>query len=143
MNTGVIRLNLMSHFFETDTDEYEFRGITYVDYFNLYPNLSFAPTLAHLHSLDSVTVQDSVETSEGWRISVTFSNSPFLLDTHFHGTSTLFCCEKCVSDKTTMLAFLGCFLPTIRDDWRFPDRLPVKRSNWLSWLRRNKRDNVG
>jgi hypothetical protein len=116
----------MSNFFETDTDEIEFQGITYFDYFNLYPNLSFAPTLTHLQSLDTVTIQDSLETPEGWQIAVTFCDYPFLLDTHFHGTSTLFCCEECVSDKTAMLAFLGCFLPIIRDDWTSPDWIPKK-----------------
>lgn len=110
----------MPSFFERDQDEIEFGGTTYLDYFNLYPNLKFEPTMNHLKNLCEVTVLESAQDSEGWQIAVKFGGSDFLLDTHFHGTSTLFCAAKCVSDKTTMLAFLGCFVPTIRDDWPWP-----------------------
>lgn len=133
----------MSNFFETDTDEYEFQGKTYVNYFNLYSNLWFKPTLEHIQSLEFVTIVDTAETTEGWQIAVTFCDHAFLLDTHFHGTSTMFCVEKGVSDRMVMLAFLGCFLPTIRDDWPNSDNIPSKQTNWLSWLRPHRRSHGG
>ena len=108
----------MCSFFERDQDEYEFQGKTYVDYFNLYPELCFNPTLDHLRALEAVAVLDALETSDGWQIAVSFCDYPFLLDTHYHGTSTMFCVEKGVTDKLAQLAFLGCFLPTVRDDWQ-------------------------
>ena len=116
----------MSDFFETDQDEHRFNGLTYVDYFNLYPNLWFTPTLAHLTTISEITVLNTSNASEGWQIAVNFCNLDFLLDTHFHGTSTMFCVERNVSDKTAMLAFLGCFLPTIRDDWPMPAKTTTK-----------------
>lgn len=68
-----------------------------------------------------VTVLKTTNDSEGWQIAVKFRNLDFLLDTHFHGTSTMFCTEKSVSDKTAMLAFLGCFLPELRLPFRLGD----------------------
>ena len=109
-----------------------FRTRLTLDYFNLYPNLRFEPTLLQLESLDEVTVLDSATGSEGWQISVKFCAFDFLLDTHFHGTSTLFCAAKNVSDKTTMLAFLGCLMPTLRDDWRSPGGSPVETNPFAS-----------
>ncbi len=46
----------MASFFELDRDEILFNGRSYLDYFNLYPNLSYAPTLAHLERLDEIAV---------------------------------------------------------------------------------------
>lgn len=131
----------MANFFEVDTDEYDFKGRTYVDYFNLYPNLWQEPTLEHLQSLDVVTVLDYLETESGWQIGVRFCDYLFLLDTHYHGTSTMFCFEKGFTDKKVMLAFLGCFLPVIRDDWPCPAEVKKKRPGCLagfgSWLSGN------
>ena len=105
-------------FFERDQDEIAFNGKTYLDYFNLYPNLRFEPTLNHLRSIRDATVLASANDSDRWQIAVEFGGFDFLVDTHYHGTSTLFCAAKGVSDTTTMLAFLGCFIPTMRDGWR-------------------------
>lgn len=120
----------MPQFFEQDRDEIVFRDTTYLDYFNLYPNLWFQPTLDHLKVLDAVDVIDSEENSEGWQIAVRFCGHSFLLDTHYHGTSTLFCADKRLKDETIMLAFLGCFLTLLRDDW-FPQKGAATKPKWL------------
>ena len=108
----------MSYFFELDQDEILFQGRVYVDYFNLYPDLRFDTTLRHIERFDEMSVLKALQSSTGWNIEIKYSNLHFLLDTHFHGTSTLFCIEKGTRDKTSMLAFLGFFLPVIRDDWK-------------------------
>lgn len=105
------------NFFETDHDEFAFGGKVYCDYFNLYPELHFDGALEHLRGLVEVTVLDSSQTSDGWQIAVRYGDVHFLVDTHFHGTSTLFCAEQGTTDETVMLAFLGLFLPVIRDNW--------------------------
>jgi hypothetical protein len=123
-------------FFERDPDEILFRGVTYLNYFNLYPNLSYAPTLKHLQDLTDVLVQTSANDSAGWQIAVKFCETDFLLDTHYHGTSTLFCSAKGVTDVTCMLAFLGCFSSTLRDHWRLSNPTDKKKTNWLrNWFR--------
>ena len=119
----------MPNFFETDQDAYLFHGVTYVDYFGLYPNLWLTPTLDHLKTIDEIAVLNTASDSEGWQISVKFCKLDFLLDTHFHGGSTTFCAETSVADTTVMLAFLGCFLPTIRDDWPMSDKIETKNVN--------------
>ena len=108
----------MASFFELDRDEILFSNRTYLDYFNLYPNLSFTSTLAHLESLDGIAVLDSSQSSDGWQIAVKFDGLHFLLDTRYHGTSTLFCVASEIDDDSRMLAFLGCFVPLLRDNWR-------------------------
>ncbi len=108
----------MASFFEVDRDEIPFNDRTYVDYFNLYPELRYSSALTHLESLDEMTVLASSQNNEGWQIAVKFDGLDFLLDTHYHGTSTLFCVSKGTADETRMLAFLGCFIPLLRDTWR-------------------------
>ncbi len=108
----------MASFFELDRDEIQFSGRTYLAYFNLYPNLLYASTLKHLESLDEITVIGSAQSRDGWQIAVTFDGLHFLLDTHYHGTSTLFCVGDEIIDDSRMLAFLGCFIPLLRDNWR-------------------------
>lgn len=121
-------------FFERDRDEFVYCGITYLDYFNLYPNLWFEPTLKHLECLENVLVLGSDEDSEGWRIAARFCEINFLLSSHYHGSSTLFCVERGVTDIACMLAFLGCFAPTLRDDWWLAERLKYKKANWIREL---------
>jgi hypothetical protein len=108
----------MTNFFEKDSDEIVFRNRVFTDYFNLYPNLAFEAVLAHLQGLDWVVVVDTEEDSEGWQIHARFRVTHFLVSTHYHGTSTLFCVERGCRDEMQMLAFLGCFLPVLRDKWR-------------------------
>ena len=108
----------MASFFELDRDEILFNGRSYMDYFNLYPNLSYTPTLAHLESLEEIAVLGSSQSRDGWQIAVMFEGLHFLLDTHYHGTSTLFCVANAITDESRMLAFLGCFIPLLRDNWR-------------------------
>ncbi len=108
----------MASFFELDRDEILYNGRSYLDYFNLYPNLSYTPTLAHLERLDEIAVLGSSQSRDGWQIAVMFDRLHFLLDTHYHGTSTLFCVANESPDDSRMLAFLGCFIPLLRDNWR-------------------------
>lgn len=108
----------MNHFFESDQDELSFGDRIYVDFFNLYPDLQYHATLEHLKRVDAIAILEVEQEREGWRIEVEYSDIHFLVDTHFHGTSTLFCVEKGVQDEKSMLAFLGCFLPLMRDHWR-------------------------
>ncbi|MBL8890853.1 MAG: hypothetical protein JNL67_12810 [Planctomycetaceae bacterium] len=116
----------MSSFFETDRDEFAFGGKIYQGYFNLYPNFSYKPTLRHIDSVSGLTVVGHNMHSDGWAIAVDFCNTSFLIDTHDHGTSTLFCVESGVNDQIVMLAFLGCFLPVLRDDWFGPSARDFK-----------------
>ena len=122
-------------FFERHQDKIVFRHTTYLDYFNLYPKLRFQPTFDHLQRLNEMSILNFARDSEGWQIAVKFHDSNFLLDTHFHGTSTLFCAEQGVSDTTVMLAFLGCFIPTIRDDWELDASSDVTTKNRLAFRR--------
>ena len=108
----------MASFFEIDRDEILFSERSYWDYFNLYPNLTYTSTLAHLQSLNETAVLGSSQSSDGWQMAVKFAGLHFLLDTHYHGTSTLFCVSNEITDDPRMLAFLGCFIPLLRDNWR-------------------------
>ena len=121
-------------FFERDQDEFVFRDKIYLDYFNLYPCLWFDSTYEHIQTLDEMTVLGTKNHSDGWQIAAKFCDFNFLLDTHYHGTSTMFCAEKCVSDNTAMLAFLGCFLPTIRDSWQRSEKMDTRMSSWIAKL---------
>lgn len=123
----------MDDFFEKDQDEFPFGNRVYVDFFNLYPALSLAPTIEHLSSLHAVTVVDYAETSEGWQIEARFCGMLFLLDTHYHGGATQFCVEKWKADHLTMLAFLGCFLPLLRDHWQPPTTRGVTKRSWMQF----------
>ncbi|WP_145349775.1 hypothetical protein [Roseimaritima multifibrata] len=124
----------MPYFFEQDRDEIRDQGVIYLDFFNLYPELNFQPTVEHLERLSEAAVAGSTQTDDGWQVVVVFCDCKFLLDTHYHGTSTLFCAEKSVCDKTIMLAFLGCFLPSIRDHWKKTYGGMGPKPNWLSML---------
>ncbi len=68
----------MASFFELDRDEILFNGRSYLDYFNLYPNLSYTPTLAHLESLEEIAVLGSSQSRDGWQIAVMFDGLHFL-----------------------------------------------------------------
>ncbi len=105
-------------FFEHDPDEIIFNGKTYLDYFNLFPNLHFEPTLELLNSLAAITVLNSAVDAHGWQIAVNFGGVDFLVDTTYHGTSTLFCVAKDAWGTANMLTFLGCFVSVLRDDWK-------------------------
>lgn len=108
----------MIEFFEENHDEFLAGGKVYIDYFNLYPELKLEETVDYIDGISKITIGDRNQTSNGWQIEIEFMGIKFLLDTHFHGTSTLFCVEKSnAHEETIMLAFLGCFLHTIRDDW--------------------------
>ena len=109
----------MIEFFEDDQDEFPIGDRVYLDYFNLYPELKFEETVEHLNRLSKVNVHSRNQTIHGWQIEAEFMGIRFLLDTHYHGTSTQFCVENSdANEETAMLAFLGCFLSTIRDDWK-------------------------
>ena len=108
----------MASIFEKDRDEIHFQGGVYVDYFNLYPELNFDSVLKYLERVFEITVVETDSTSEGWQIQARFQGRDFLLDTHFHGTSTLFCSTLNETDDSVRLAFLGCFLPLVRDGWQ-------------------------
>lgn len=124
----------MSSFFETDREQFAFVGRTYQDYFSLYPNLWYKATLEHIQNLDEMEVVHCESETDGWRIAVRFRNTEFLLETHYHGTSTSFCVEDGNEDTLTMLAFLGCFLPVVRDSWReIPTGEFTKPQHW--WKR--------
>ncbi|MEM8671781.1 MAG: hypothetical protein AAGG48_29960 [Planctomycetota bacterium] len=125
----------MTSFFETDRDEFVFDGRTYQDFFNLYPNLLYEPTLQHVLSLDDLKVLRCFEDSEDWRIAIEFQDIGFLLETQVGcGGATLFCVSDNQEDQLKMLAFLGCFLPLIRDSWHIAScNKPANRS-WIATL---------